>query len=802
MVALTAIKNYSPEEVKSARKISPALDRYLTLLEKPTTDDLADWRKIRHQSWCEATLATITNKHSCEDICKNWSQKTENLLSKIWQHFQLDQEACILIAMGKWGAEELNLSSDIDLIFVSEGEPTAELNKKIRSWIRAVSTVTDFAFCHRVDLDLRPGGKSASLVTSWDHLTNHYGYAGETWERVAMVRLRPLFGPEDLKSKVLSFCTKFAYRKHIDLRLFNDFYLMRERIQQNIQEKTLNIKYSAGGIRDLELFIHSLQLIHGGKKIKLKTPSTTEAIREIGQHHLIPIADAQFLLETYWFYRDLENKIHCYEDHHTYELKMIDQLISLDDIEKFKKSSQKVNHLLNGFLEPHKPKDSLVSNKDLAKLALEAAQRHSIDIATFNEFIERDVRSRTYERDENERRYFLKNCISILNEKSTGVEIALVHLKSFIANIRAKTSLFSLFNSHPKLVEEILWIFSTSPYLSNILIHRPDLVDSYLLKSSDIDSTDESTLCKSIYDFKLVSELIAASAFLRNHHLQALTENLSQTADTICKSTLDFFLKKFPGISIDILTMGKWSAQEMGLKSDLDFVFIADTEPTPQHFKIARRFVHALQSPPSQPQIYSIDLRLRPSGSSGPLLSQMIQLKDYLETKAMIWERQAYLRTRLLSSNHLPQLFNTRPVQNTDKDLLKAIQNKLLNPVSEHIDLKKSFGGLIQTEFTIQILLLTQEKFPTRCDLQTMASEAIPDSALAQEILKNYQTLRTYHQLLILIADSPDPTLHREDPSFLKLASHVQQDPVELFKHLSTLLKKQDSLLKGLDPLS
>lgn len=802
MVALAPVNSYSSEELNSARLISPALDRYLILLDKKTSDPLSAWRQVRLKNWCEAVLATIYNRAPCEDICKHWTQQTELLLQKIWIHFELEKENCVLLAMGKLGARELNLSSDIDLIFVSDQDPTHSLLKKIRQWVKAVSLITEFSFCYRVDMDLRPGGSSSPLVISWDHFTNHYGSSGETWERTAMVRLRPILGPQELKDKISIFCAKFAFRKHIDLRLFNDLYLMRERIQNNILNKTLNLKYWPGGIRDLELFVHSLQLIHGGKKPSLRTTSTTQALKEIISQNLMSHEDGHFLLNTYWFYRTLENKIHGYDDQHTYELTALTNLIDEQQVQEFRQKSSQVQKIMDGFLAPHKPKNSLISDTDLQSIAESLAHDHNMSPDSIMSFLAPEARSKTYDRDENERRHFLKSSLQILKNKSSDVGLALSHLKTFMTQIRAKTSLFSLFNNHPELTEEILWIFSTSPYLSHILIHRPDLVDSFLLKSADIDTSDEGAFFKSIYDFKLVSELISASTFLRTQNLTALTTNLSHTADTIGQATLDFLLRKFPQIKVDILTLGKWAAGEMGLKSDLDFIFITNTEPSSEHFKLARRFVHSLQTPPSHPPIYSIDLRLRPSGSSGPLLSQLSDVQRYLNNSAQIWERQAYLRARLLSNNSLLQLFDHRPLSALEKIELRKIQNQLLLTETETIDLKKQRGGLLQTEFTIQQRLLNQQAYPAQGTLKSLLDTAVSDPSVAGQLLKNYEQLRTYQQLLILITDSSEVILSKKSSTFHKLANLAHQEPSALFDQLLFIMQKQDSLLKDLDPLN
>jgi len=806
MVALPEIAAYTPEQIAAARGLSPAVARYLDLIQQSARDTSGELRLERHRRWCEAALAVLFKTRTPEEVCRGWSLATRAILKKAWQSCGLDGRDVVLMEMGKLGAEELNLSSDIDIFFVSRADPERDSLKKVRQFVQLLSEVTALGFCYRVDMDLRPGGSSSPLILSFDQMTNHYGYQGETWERVAIVRQHMQLGPRELIDEIREFCGKFAFRRHIDYGLFSDLFSMRERIQAhrssaNQPSLNVNIKFQPGGIRDLELLVHSLQLIHGGKNASLRTGSTTAALEALKTAQLLKTDEADFLRDTYWFYRDLENKIQLHGDAHTYELTpAIANLIPPAEQEQFLKTAGRVRAIVDQLLSPFKAQEGFVAEADLEQKFAALGLTDDESLQSWKKLLHAEARSREKTRDEQERRKFLNTVLDQLRQLQVDNRMALYHLSQFIATVKAKASFFSLLNQHVELVEEIVWIFSCSPYLSQILLHRPELIDSFLLKNLEIASGDESLFHQSLRDYKLLSELVGASSFLRNRNVEALTQNLSRTTDTIILALLDF-LKKKMGVPLDILTLGKWAGHEMGLTSDLDFVFIAPETPSEKHVKTARRFINFLHST-GQP-LYTIDLRLRPSGHAGPLLLTLDELRAYLGDKAQIWERQAYMSNRSLRASQPVELMEPRPLTDEQKKELAAIQAQLLQPVRDSLDIKKSHGGLLHTEFALQIALLDAGLKPPAPGIANLVQTLAPriGAGLGEQVLANYQTLRTYQQLLILVSGNPSSQIHENAPAFEKLCLISRNTPKVLFEELCRLLRGQEELLNKLDPL-
>ena len=222
MVSVPQLKDWTPADLLRARSLSPAIDRYLKILESPPGSFSDELRHQRHEAWTRAALAALCSNIPAQEICQFWSEACLQILRRAWEKEELHHEQVCLITMGKLGAGELNLSSDIDIYFVSEKEPSKVLIKKIRAWINQLTEIRASGFCFRVDLDLRPGGSTAPLVQSFEQMTNHYGYHGETWERVALIRQNIPLGPAPLVEEISTFCRKFSFRKHIDYGLFHD----------------------------------------------------------------------------------------------------------------------------------------------------------------------------------------------------------------------------------------------------------------------------------------------------------------------------------------------------------------------------------------------------------------------------------------------------------------------------------------------------------------------------------------------------------------------------------------------------
>lgn len=807
MVTLPELTTYSASEYANAETISSAIRHYLQLQSKTPNSPTDMLRKQRNDAWLKAAFAVISHRQSPEDVCRQWSIDTVKLLQSAWNQCALNEENVALIAMGKLGAMELNLSSDIDIFFISRESPQRTLARKVRQFIKMISSPTEYGYGHRIDLSIRPGGNNSPVISSIEQMYNHYGYHGETWERSALIRHNPILGTTELLAECSSFLTKFAYRRHLDLNLFNDLSLMRDRIRHyRTAEKAINLKFHPGGIRELELLVHALQLIHGGRHPSVQTRSTSEALAQLTTKNLLDKDSAQLLHTAYWFYRDLENRIQLIDDQHTYDMpEQTSAFITQDMKETFVSYSLQVDQLIDTLLKPYKQHSvTFISNEDLESAFTRLNIADSAQHKSWENLLHTEARSKTKDRDELQKRQFLKRFVESLDSCNVDNELALVHLEKFITSVKAKTSLFTLFNSYDDLLHELVWIFSCSPFISSILIHRPELMDSFLLKSVEIDHSSEEALYASLQDHKLLSEVISASHFLRKRNIENLTNTLSITTDTIVNHLLDALSKRFQE-KIDILTLGKWAGQQMGLRSDLDFVFLKNSSGSfEKQAKLARRFISFLQSPTSGQTLYSIDLRLRPSGNAGPLMSTTEEIKNYLDEKSAAWERQAYLMNRRLSDNTTLPLFAARSLTPEDKTSLRDIQKQLLNANEEITILKKSHGGLLHTELTLQAACLELQIFPRQPTLSSLchALEGKTPPMNCQAVLANYMILRTYQQLFLLVGGVSGMEVHETTPEVIKACKIMQSSPKVVVTQLKNVLKQQRDLLNNLDPLS
>lgn len=304
-------------------QLSPVSERYREMQAPPASDFESHLRFRRNQDWVYGVTQSIellcdsqepgAGSHlslKVPQICKDWSESAERILKATWEHFEEEFSDLALFSLGKLGSEELNFSSDIDVCVVSQNPPSEKSVMALRKWVRTLSDRTEYGFCFRVDFDLRPGGKSSPLIQTFAQFEDHYSSRGETWERLALIRLRPIVGNAELAQKIMRFARKVSFRKYLDYSLFEDLKGLRNKIHAlpvKAHPQEINIKLDAGGIRDIELFVHALQVIHGGRVVSLQIHKTTDAFHELEKQKLLPLEEIEILKATYWRLRAIEN---------------------------------------------------------------------------------------------------------------------------------------------------------------------------------------------------------------------------------------------------------------------------------------------------------------------------------------------------------------------------------------------------------------------------------------------------------------------------------------------------------------
>lgn len=802
-VSLPNISEYSQEQINLAKQKLPAVKQYIEIISKINNDPSLSVYSQRHSAFVACALSNLYRTAREEDICHHWSSIADKNIQESWNKFSLSTLPIAVFAVGKLGAEELNLSSDVDLMIIAGDDAQFE-KRQIANFINFLTQRTEYGFLHRVDLDLRPGGRLGPLVSTCSQFQDYYGNFGETWERLALIRLRPIIGNKSVIDEIENFVPKFCYRKHLDYTLLEDLKNLRKKIQHQYSTATdssFNLKLGIGGIRDIELFIHALQVIHGGRLPLLRTRSTSLAIKNISNSGLLPIADADLLLNTYWHYRTLENALQAENDQQTHTTNQFNS--------ELKRRTHTINSLVTSLLGEARSATDIPTNYEEQIVWL---KNHGLNgeraESDWRSLIETKVLSKNKNLDEQQRLLFLQNFILELETISTNKELALSLLVDFVRSTRAKSTFFTLLNRNIHLIKDLAWLFSISPYLSQILISRPELLDSYLLKTQGQLSTDLSTALEELGDYKQLNELIISSRFLIEQDISGLVNNLTQTADHICSKILQISKIEIPESTLQILAMGKWAGNEIGLRSDLDFVFVADKTVTEFDHRVARRVVNRLTQKNKGGSLYNLDFRLRPSGNAGLIVVSKSQLEKYLITDSKPWERQAYLKSRPLEDNSFSarKIAIHKKLNSNDKAELISIKEKLSQQnMSSNLDIKYSSGGLVDVEFAYQWQALNSEvvleSANTEQAIEQLSKTFKSWKLCGGQLTSNYKFLRTIEQLHQLVTLTGDTKLDQESDAFCLVSKLTQLSPKELARKISSSLEENRKLIKDLDPL-
>lgn len=814
-ISLPELSAYSADEWARAESW-PAISRYRALLER-SSDNLdfsSAFRIRRHREWLRCTLATYFDRASAKDICEYWSDRADEFIREAWQVSGCEAADMALLALGKLGSRELNLSSDVDLIAVRPDGGTPNL-KVLRDFQSLLSDVTEYGFVLRADFTLRPGGRSSPAIPTASEFEYHYGYHGEMWERLAFVRMRLLAGPGPLQNEVRSFAQKFSFRRHLDYTLIDELKALRSKIRAEKFESRPNIfhlKLGEGGIRELELFVHALQIIHGGRNPQLQSHSTTFALETIANLGLLPEGEARALITSYWYLRDLENRLHGFEDQQTYSIDLAkgEAALPADFAAPLSEVRQDITKITTSFFSLSEVDLDFPEDPDEQKLWLnkKGFSRESCE-ETWPSLLDATALSRKSGHDEEARLHFLKGFALKLSEQGLDRDLALSLLLDFVKSVRAKASFFTLLNREPRVRDELARLFSVSPYLGSILASRPELIDEFIFRRLAPPTGDMNALLESLAERRLLAELISATHFLSDFDLKNLCLNISANADEIALTLLDRLRKDHDSTQIQLLPLGKWSGLELGLRSDLDFIFVTQTEPTENDHKVAKRFMSRMTEPHRGGAIYSIDTRLRPSGAAGPIMVTETELQRYLSNDAAAWERQAYTRSRWLNDQAweptaLPaQIASAKGLSDTDKAELRTIRSKLfvLSTPGE-IDLKLSPGGLADVEFTAQIALLARAEFSldpsTSGMIQYLESLDHRWKERGPEIRNRYDFLRRIEQLFQLTTRLSGSKMRTKSDEFRRLALILNRTVAELESEIRSTFRLLEEALADL----
>lgn len=563
-----------------------------------------------------------------------------------------------VLGMGKFGGRELNFSSDIDIIYFyssDQGETTgitdgnggskgrislhAFFVKLAEMVSKAISQVTEDGFVFRVDLGLRPEGKSGDVATSVRAAEIYYESWGQSWERSAMLKARPVAGSLALGEQLLKALEPFIYRKYLDYNLIEDMMAMKKKIDASLareREGEYNIKLGRGGIREVEFFIQALQLVYAGKNPALRERNSLKALEVLKDARFVKEDDCSGLAEAYRFLRTVEHRIQVVQERQTHSLpKKEDEFKALarrcgflreNGVVRFSETLEqhrsKVSEVYSGLFlsRDEKLREEVApevyfffdrkADSDLIKDMLEERHFTDVDAAYENLVILRDGPPRAH-LTERARRTLEKIAPLLLQEilASPVPDMALGNLERFLTSVGTRSSVYALLAENTETLKLMVSLFGMSEFLSKIFIGHPELLESmvstsyaFFYKEKEAMAQELAGLLDNAEDFEEKLDLLRRyrnSEFLRigvndiyskigqteiASQLTALADVCVEAACSMARDELKRYgrplWKGADGqereASLAIVGMGKLGGNELNYHSDLDIIYVYD----------------------------------------------------------------------------------------------------------------------------------------------------------------------------------------------------------------------------------
>jgi glutamate-ammonia-ligase adenylyltransferase len=614
----------------------------------------------------------------------------------------------IVIGMGKLGGGELNVSSDIDLIFAYESEGETQSEKPIsnqdfftrlaKKLISAIDEITEDGFVFRVDMRLRPFGSEGALVSNLDALEEYYQNNGREWERYAWIKGNEVTGGNQV-SKLIK---PFVFRKYLDFGAFASMRDLKIQIQRDVNSKGMhdNIKLGRGGIREIEFIAQVFQLIRGGQDASLQVKPTLSVLELLRNKGLLPEKTVSELSEAYIFLRNLEHRLMYVDDAQTQELPKSDEAkariakaMQFADWEAFLSKlnayrQQVQQHFDETFSDANAAHSELEIEKSIWNGTISeqesAPALQKLGFIEVQETLRRlntlHQSSRYCQLPELSRQRFDALMPLAISQASgmPNADTTLMRMIDLLESICRRASYLALLAEHPQAMQLLVKLCSSSPWLTNYLVQHPILLDELLdtrtlYAAPDFASLHADLLARlaeaegdverqmDVFRHFKHANIFRFAAQDINGELspEKLSDYLSELADLVMSVSLEVIWANVRGKHLDVpkfavIGYGKLGGKELGYASDLDIIFLYDDDSSDAgevYARFAQRINNWFNSLTSAGLLYETDMQLRPDGNSGLLVSSVTAFKEYQMQKAWVWEHQAITRARFVAGD-------------------------------------------------------------------------------------------------------------------------------------------------------
>jgi [glutamine synthetase] adenylyltransferase / [glutamine synthetase]-adenylyl-L-tyrosine phosphorylase len=732
-----------------------------------------------------------------------------------------------VFAMGKHGAFELNYSSDIDLIVFFDPRkaqlaPALELQsfyvRLTRDLVKLLQETTGDGYVFRTDLRLRPDPGSTSVALSTAGALNYYESVGQNWERAALIKARVIAGDQAAGRFFLADISPFIWRKYLDFAAIADIHAMKRQIHAvkgfgDIAVAGHNIKVGRGGIREIEFFAQTQQLIAGGRQADLRVPDTLGALNALCERGWIKHGVRDDLAAAYQFLREVEHRLQMIADEQTQtlptergDLERLAAFCGFADYDTFSAALvQRLSTVQRHYRQLFEASPDLTAKgRDMVFAGA------TDDPATLDALAGMGFSAPARVRSARARELLTEVQPRLIEAlaATANPDQAFASFDRFLTDLPSGLQLFSLLKQHPALLDLVAAIMGTAPRLARVLSHRGRLLDAVLdpgfFGTGGTTATAPMTLGAEFVDAPFEQVLDRArvvgseQAFLIG--VRVLTGTISaadagrayaRLADeliAVLLAAVETVMQRGHGAvpqgGAAVLALGKLGGREMTAGSDLDLIVIYDYEPAAtmssglkplapaQYYaRFTQRLIGAFTAPTAEGALYQIDLRLRPSGQKGPVATQLSSFIDYQNKEAWTWEHMALTRARAVAgppalrsaieaaiANVLRRRRDRAKIAADVRDMRQRIADA--KGTADPWDLKQVRGGLVDVEFIVQYLQLVHAAdHPDILDTNTIGAlgkivaAGLITPAAGEVLLAAAQRLNNLTQVLRLSLD-------------------------------------------------
>jgi len=679
---------------------------------------------------------------SAVEVCVRFArekrnQRFENPIQQLTGFF--------VVAFGKLGGRELNYSSDIDLAFfydrphIGGGSGVGNEREYVqigREIISLLSEVTENGYVFRTDVRLRPDPASTPIALCTDAAISYYESVGQTWERAAWIKARVIAGDQKAGAKFMRQMRPFIWRKNLDFAAIEDIYLIRQQIFSNSNRPAApnpgyNVKLDVGGIREIELFVQTHQLIHGGRNPELRIHGSLEALVQLANAGHISKTTCDKLSECYIFLRQIEHALQMVDDRQTHEIptaqdgqQRFQRLLGVHDSTKFSQDlvscTEGVSDLTHSLFYNDLGRTSaggvdisgFENHPDTVRV-LQDAGFVDIDgtLTQFRGWMAGGIRATRSERSQRLLGALAVDLIAAF-KASDAPDLAFAGFVRFFEALPSGVQVLSLFSNSPGLLTRVIDILILAPHLADIMANRPHVIEALLVNTRWWDTEDSSQFMDLSQAIAQADDLELAMDVARRGTQEAFFQigtnvltghaapdkvalAYSKLVETVVEGLakrvhreLELRFGKAPANWV-ILGMGKLGTQEMLPNSDLDLMVVyapisdasASMDQSPPDVwatRFTRRLISSLSAPTSEGELFEVDMKLRPSGRAGPIAVGLDAFANYYKKDAWTWELQALTRSRIIATSAKPfaqqleaavQLILTQPL---DADQLRV----------------------------------------------------------------------------------------------------------------------------------